>query len=73
MPRILQKSIIARSPFRQTLFSGYANGTIGDVPTGAACAEGSYEFTHSCQVAPDAGEQIEEDSIRLLRSIHDAT
>jgi hypothetical protein len=67
------QSIIARSPFRHTLFAGYANGTIGYVPTRAAYVEGGYEVTHACQVAPDAGEQIEEESIRLLRSIHDGT
>ena len=67
------QSIIARSPFRHTLFAGYANGTIGYVPTREAYVEGGYEVTHACQVAPDAGEQIEEESIRLLRSIHDVT
>jgi neutral ceramidase len=67
------QSIVARSPFRHTLFAGYANGTIGYVPTRAAYAEGGYEVTHACQVAPEAGEQIEEESIRLLRSIHDGT
>jgi neutral ceramidase len=67
------QSIVARSPFRHTLFAGYANGTIGYVPTRAAYAEGGYEVTHACQVAPDAGEQIEAESIRLLRGIHDAT
>jgi neutral ceramidase len=65
------QSIIARSPFRHTLFAGYANGTIGYVPTRAAYADGGYEVSHACQVAPDAGEQIEEESVRLLRSISD--
>jgi neutral ceramidase len=67
------QSIIARSPFQHTLIATYTNGTIGYVPTRAAYAEGGYEVTHACQVAPDAGEQIEEESIRLLRSIHDVT
>jgi len=67
------QSIVARSPFPHTLFAGYANGTIEYVPTRAAYAEGGYEVTHACQVAPEAGEQIEEESIRLLRSIHDLT
>jgi hypothetical protein len=65
------QSIVSRSPFQHTLFAGYTNGTIGYVPTRAAYGEGGYEVTHACQVAPDAGEQIEEESIRLLRSIHD--
>src|SRR5829696_1419912 len=67
------QSIVARSPFEHTLYATYANGTIQYVPTRAAYAEGGYEVTHACQVAPDAGEQIEEESVRLLRSIHDAT
>jgi neutral ceramidase len=65
------QSIVTRSPFQQTLFAAYTNGTIGYVPTRAAYAEGGYEVTHACQVAPAAGEQIEEESIRLLRSVHD--
>lgn len=65
------QSIVARSPFQHTLYATYTNGTIGYVPTRAAYTEGGYEVTHACQVAPDAGEQIEEESIRLLRSIHD--
>jgi hypothetical protein len=65
------QSIVARSPFAQTLYATYANGTIQYVPTRAAYAEGGYEVTHACQVAPEAGKQIEEESIRLLRSIHE--
>jgi neutral ceramidase len=66
------QAVVAHSPFQLTLFAGYANGTIGYVPTRAAYAEGGYEVTHACQVAPDAGEQIEEASIRLLRDVHGA-
>jgi neutral ceramidase len=65
------QSIVARSPFEHTLYATYTNGTIGYVPTRAAYAEGGYEVTHACHVAPEAGDQIEEESIRLLRSIHD--
>jgi neutral ceramidase len=65
------QSIVASSPFQHTLFAGYTNGTIGYVPTRTAYTEGGYEVSHACQVAPDAGEQIEAESIRLLRSIHD--
>jgi neutral ceramidase len=64
------QSIVARSPFQHTLFAGYTNGTTGYVPTRAAYAEGGYEVTHACQVAPDAGDQIEAESLRFLRSIH---
>lgn len=65
------QSIVARSPFPHTLYAGYTNGTIQYVPTRAAYAEGGYEVSHACQVAPEAGEQIEEESVRLLRSISD--
>lgn len=67
----LGQSIVARSPFPHTLYATYTNGTIQYVPTRAAYAEGGYEVTHACQVAPEAGEQIEEESGRLLRSISD--
>jgi hypothetical protein len=67
------QSIVARSPFPQTLYATYTNGTIQYVPTRAAYAEGGYEVTHACQVAPEAGEQIEEESIRLLRSVYGVT
>jgi hypothetical protein len=66
------QSIIARSPFRHTLYASYADGTIGYVPTRSAYAEGGYEVTHACQVAPEAGEQLEEASVRLLGRAHDA-
>ena len=35
--------IVAASPFRHTLVSGYSNGTFGYMPTRAAFAEGGYE------------------------------
>ena len=67
------QSIVSRSPFRHTLYAGYTDGTIGYVPTRAAYAEGGYEVTHACRVAPEAGEQIEDESVRLLRRVHAAT
>ena len=67
------QSIVARSPFEHTLYATYTNGTIGYVPTRTAYGEGGYEVTHACHVAPEAGDQIEEESIRLLRHIHDVT
>jgi len=66
------QAIVARSPFRHTLYAGYTDGTIGYVPTRAAYAEGGYEVTHACRVAPAAGAQIEDESVRLLRRVHDA-
>jgi hypothetical protein len=55
----MAQCIVSRSPFRHTLYAGYTDGTIGYVPTRAAYAEGGYEATHACRVAPEAGEQIE--------------
>ena len=66
------QAIVARSPFQHTLHATYTDGTIGYVPTRSAYPEGGYEVTHSCQVAPEAGEQIEEESVRLLRRVYDA-
>jgi hypothetical protein len=64
------QSIVARSPFPYTLYAGYTDGTIGYVPTRAAYPEGGYEVSHACQVAPEAGEMIEAESVRLLASLH---
>ncbi|MGH2347524.1 MAG: hypothetical protein ACRDG4_20040, partial [Chloroflexota bacterium] len=64
------QSIVARSPFPHTLYAGYTDGSVWYVPTRAAYAEGGYEVTHACLVAPEAGETVEEESVRLLGSIH---
>jgi hypothetical protein len=69
----MARSIVSRSLFRHTLYAGYTDGTIGYVPTRAAYAEGGYEVTHACRVAPEAGEQVEDESVRLLRRVHGAT
>ena len=49
-----------------------AQQLIGYVPTRTAYPEGGYEVTHACQVAPEAGEMIEEESVRLLTRVHGA-
>jgi hypothetical protein len=66
------QAIVARSPFPHTLYASYTDGTIGYVPTRSAYAEGGYEVTHACQVAPEAGEQLEQASARLLERVHDS-
>ncbi|MBO0702236.1 MAG: neutral/alkaline non-lysosomal ceramidase N-terminal domain-containing protein [Candidatus Dormibacteraeota bacterium] len=63
------QSVVARSPFRDTIYAAYANGSVGYVPTRAAYHEGGYEVTHACNVGPEAGELIEEESLRLLASL----
>ncbi len=61
--------IVERSAFPYTLYSGYTNGSINYVPTRKAYAEGGYEVTHGCQVAPEAGEILAEESIALLAAV----
>ena len=63
------RRIVAKSPFAHTLFAGYTNGSIDYVPTREAYAEGGYEVTHGCHVAPEAGEMIEEGAVRLLQAV----
>ena len=56
-----------QSSFDHTFFVGYANGSIGYVPTVDAYPEGGYEVTHACQVDPEAGGMINENCLALLR------
>jgi len=57
------------SPFVETLFVGYLNGSIGYVPVREAYSEGGYEVTHACQVDPEAGDMVEGGCLDLLRSL----
>jgi len=65
------RAIKARSPFPRTLFVGYANGSIGYVPTRSAYAEGGYEVTHAARVGPAAGEILEREAVALLESVRE--
>jgi hypothetical protein len=58
--------IKAASPFPHTLIAGYANGSVGYLPTAEAYPEGGYEVTHACHVDPEAGQLIEAEAGRLL-------
>jgi hypothetical protein len=58
-----------QSPFKNTFFVGYTNGSIGYVPTHEAYPEGGYEVTHACQVDPPAGDIINEGCLSLLNSL----
>ena len=55
-----------RSPFAATFFLGYANDSIGYVPTPAAYDEGGYEVTHACRVDPEAAGILTETAVELL-------
>jgi hypothetical protein len=57
------------SPFPWTAVAGYTDGSAGYVPTRYAYPEGGYEVDRACRVNPEAGEMIEETSLRLLRSL----
>jgi hypothetical protein len=57
------------SPFPWTAVAGYTDGSVGYVPTRDAYADGGYEVDRACRVNPEAGELIQEISLRLLRSL----
>lgn len=67
----LGDKILKGSPFPFTIYSGYTNGSINYIPTREAYAQGGYEVTHACQVAPEAGEMLVAESINLLRTVHE--
>lgn len=67
----LGDQILEGSPFPFTIYSGYTNGSINYIPTREAYAEGGYEVTHACQVAPEAGEMLVAESLNVLRSVHE--
>jgi len=54
------------SPFSQTFVIGYANGSIGYVPTPEAYSEGGYEVESAGHLADDAGLVLVEESRNLL-------
>jgi len=58
-----------RSPFRPTYVIGYANGTIGYVPTPEAFGEGGYEAESAAHLANEAGLVLVEESSALLSSL----
>ena len=63
--------ILVESPFPFTIYSGYTNGSINYIPTREAYDQGGYEVTHACQVGPDAGDQLVDGSVGLLRAVHE--
>jgi hypothetical protein len=65
----LGQAIVGQSPFAGTIFGGYTNEAIGYVPTPSAYAEGGYEVSHSCYVAPDSAALLEAGSMRLLAAV----
>jgi hypothetical protein len=58
-----------RSPFHPTYVIGYANGSIGYVPTPEAFPEGGYEAESAAHLADNAGLVLVEESLSLLESL----
>ena len=66
----LGMQVKAASPFKHTLMSTLTNGNAGYVPTRQAFVDGGYEvkkYPAGSFLAIEAGEQMVEASIRLLR------
>jgi neutral ceramidase len=62
-------AIKAASPFPWTAIAGYTDGAIWYVPTRDAYPEGGYEVERACRVAPEAGELLQETTLRLLQAV----
>jgi len=67
----LGREIKRRSPFEHTYIVELANDYIGYIPTRRAFDEGGYETldARSSKVAPEAGEMIVEESLKLLEAV----
>jgi hypothetical protein len=59
------------SPFHPTYTIGYANGSIGYVPTPEAFKEGGYEADTASHLADNAGLVLVDETMKLLRELKD--
>jgi hypothetical protein len=59
----------ARSPFAETFFVGYANGSIGYVPVPEAYPDGGYEVNNASRVDPGAAAILTEGCLDRLRAL----
>ena len=64
----INKSIIEKSPFPYTLFSGYSNGGFGYLPPAHVYSEGGYEV-ESSPFAPEAGGVVITEALSLLQEL----
>jgi neutral ceramidase len=62
-------AIKARSPFPVTFVVGYANDSIGYIPTRQALSEGGYESI-SCKFVPGTGEDLVEAAVTCLNELY---
>jgi hypothetical protein len=67
----LGKAIKTGSPFRTTFVLTHCNGAAGYMPTRPSYEDGGYEVQSSA-FAPGAGEQLVEETLRLLRDLKNA-
>jgi hypothetical protein len=67
----LGKAIKSASPFRSTFLMTHCNGAAGYVPTRPSYEEGGYEVQTS-PFAPGAGEQLVEETTRMLQELKEA-
>ena len=65
-----------RSPATVTLYCGYSNGAIGDLPTAKAIAEGGFEagyayraFGHAANFDPECERLLVETGVRLAATL----
>ncbi|MCC6446660.1 MAG: hypothetical protein IT210_24815 [Armatimonadetes bacterium] len=61
--------IKSESPWPDTFFVGYANGSIGYIPWPTAYAEGGYEVEHASKVGPEAASQVVDAGRELLEAL----
>jgi hypothetical protein len=65
----LGMAVKKRSPFRPTYIVGYANGSIGYVPTPDAFPLGGYEVNTAAHLADNAGTVLVQETTALLDSL----
>ncbi|NKB67962.1 MAG: hypothetical protein GKR89_12955 [Candidatus Latescibacteria bacterium] len=63
-------AVKGQSPFADTFFAAYTNGSIGYVPTRSAYPLGGYEVTHACRVDPGADEMLNSAALEGLQTVH---
>jgi neutral ceramidase len=64
-------AIKTQSPFSDTFFVGYTNGSIGYVPVPEAYPEGGYEVEFASQVNPGAAGMMTEGCLGLLNGLRE--
>jgi hypothetical protein len=66
------KTVKSASPFRCTFILTHCNGAAGYVPIKPSYSEGGYEV-QSSPFGPGAAEMLAEETLKLLRDLHDSS